>query len=552
MLIRQAILFRMRIVLLAFFNSITSSWSQCNPPDQIPTNYCETAPLICLLHACYQTIEDNFPDCCGGWCNGDFTIHNPQFFQMIATSTTIEIQISVLGCDDGTGLQGAIIDTCPWATTLDYPNIVECDGDESIGQTMVLLFEEAIIGNSYWLMIDGFGGALCDYEIPFVSGIYNPELVGELDPDESMAIPEVVCQGYQNVTVMASPAIGNAHGYIWVTEWNNETMVTTLPELQFDIPDDAPPGWSTICITPFSGCDTADVPLCVPIFIADVLNGEVDVVHCYNENFDPYYYEGEPYSSSGDYELSYPGMGLAGCDSLANLHLTLIGIDAIIELSCSNGEFVLTPIIQELSPADADIEWSWYEGGSNFVLGNEMSLSVEEDGCYDLFATIETVEGECTFLVGGESFCFNAIEYSPEAPEVNGDTVICAQDDVMFSVTEDPMGEMLQYVWSAPMGVPPFDNGSDTVKLDFTNSTGGQVCVYAINSCGEGPTTCFNVMIQSAPFASINLDGSICKDSAALIQFIGSASANAVFTWNFDNPSSFSGSGIGPYNVTWA
>lgn len=261
--------------------------SQCNPPEQLPTNYCETAPLICLQNACYETIQDNFPDCCSGWCNGNFLIHNPQFFQMIATSTTIEIHLDVLGCDDGTGLQGAIMDACPWAQNLTYEDIVACDGDASAGTTMVLVLDTAIIGNTYWFMIDGYGGALCNYTVSFVSGILNPSLVGELDPDESMAIPDVVCQGYGEISVVASPPIGLAHGYMWITEWDDDTIFSTLPEINIDITENMPPGIWDICIIPFSGCDTLE-ELCISLEVVIVTDGLVEAFHCLNENFDPY------------------------------------------------------------------------------------------------------------------------------------------------------------------------------------------------------------------------------------------------------------------------
>ncbi|HUR31344.1 MAG TPA: hypothetical protein VMZ69_07915 [Saprospiraceae bacterium] len=229
-------------VLIGFLFWEVKVSAQCNPPEQLPTNYCETAPLNCLLNACYQTIQDNFPDCCSGWCNGGFLIHNPQFFEMIAASTTIEIHIDVLSCDDGTSLQGAIIGACPWSQTINYPDILACDGQTNVGYTMVLMIDSAVIGNSYWLMIDGFSSALCNYLISYVSGILIPPLEGVLDPDESMAIPDVVCPGYGEIAVVAGPPIGLAHGYMWITEWNNDTIFSTLPEITINIPENMPPG----------------------------------------------------------------------------------------------------------------------------------------------------------------------------------------------------------------------------------------------------------------------------------------------------------------------
>src|SRR5687767_1466249 len=88
--------------------------AQCNPPDQIPTTLCQDAPLVCLLNACYQTLSvpGDGPD---GWCFGNNTIENPQFFQFIPTADNVEIHIHVDGCvSNNYSLQAGIVNACPW------------------------------------------------------------------------------------------------------------------------------------------------------------------------------------------------------------------------------------------------------------------------------------------------------------------------------------------------------------------------------------------------------------------------------------------------------
>ncbi|HUR31343.1 MAG TPA: hypothetical protein VMZ69_07910, partial [Saprospiraceae bacterium] len=247
-------------------------------------------------------------------------------------------------------------------------------------------------------------------------------------------------------------------------------------------------------------------------------NGLVEVFHCLNENFDPYTYEGEDYYSPGNYDLLYPGMGVAECDSMAVLQLTMVGVDAFIELTCAGSDFVLVPLIQEMVPSNANIDWSWYESGSGIVISNDSTLHTTEDGCYDLFATIDVPEGECTMQIGGSSFCFEGNQYLPDAPEVNSDTIICAQPGVLFEVSNIPGGEQYTYVWSAPSDVPEFQNDSNVVVMDFTNSIGGEVCVYAIGSCGVSPSSCFNVITVN------NLEVPVINCTSTIISIL--------FDWN--------------------
>ena len=102
--------------------------------------------------------------------------------------------------------------------------------------------------------------------------------------------------------------------------------------------------------------------------VADV--GEIDTVHCLPLGENTFYYEGDPYDESGTTELFYDDADVNGCDSFANLNLTLIGIDAFVELSCQNGEFYLNVQVQDVIPNGGDLEYFWYEGGGGaLVLG---------------------------------------------------------------------------------------------------------------------------------------------------------------------------------------
>ncbi|MEP6795736.1 MAG: hypothetical protein ABJB16_15510, partial [Saprospiraceae bacterium] len=435
-------------------------------------------------------------------------INNPQYFQFIATATTVEIDIHVDNCSSGQGLQSAIVTSCAWQPcpggNVPCPDILACNPGTSPGGTMVLIATGLTIGQTYWLLIDGSNGSTCQYTIQFVTGVFEPQIDEDITSGE--AIPAVVCQGFNDFTMTCAPSIPNAHGYLWHLEWNNTFLTSTLTSNTIDIDNNAPVGIWDICVQAFSGCDTSDIPFCFPVEIVavddvfkdpasycpeefpffwhgisiggagtymktfdnadgcpydtiweveqypDVPVGELDTLFCMNSNFDPFFYEGETYDNAGTFDLDYPGMGLNGCDSSAHLNLVLGGIDAFIELTCENGEFVLTPIIQELLPANANIEWEWSESGTIILL--EKILRVLDGGCYELNATVETPLGDCTYLIGGAPFCFDANLYWPPAPDLGfTDTLVCAQEGVFFTVIEDPNGELnLQYEWSGPAG----------------------------------------------------------------------------------------------------
>src|SRR5258706_12441007 len=256
---------KIRITALVIFIhfSIVKLEGQCNPPDQLPTLQCVDAPLVCLLNGCYTTLNEPF-FCCMGWCGNNTVINNPQYFKFIAGAETVEIDIHVDNCSNGSGLQAAIVSTCDWlvcpGNSVPCADILTCNPGTAPGGTMVLIANGMTVGQAYWLLIDGSNGASCEYTINYVEGVFEPQIDEEVIMGE--AIPPEVCQGFDNLILTAGPPITNAAGYLWHLGWNNNVITSTLPIIGIDISVTSPPGVWDICVQAFSGCDTSEIPFC--------------------------------------------------------------------------------------------------------------------------------------------------------------------------------------------------------------------------------------------------------------------------------------------------
>lgn len=592
-------------LLFCLLLSLIKLQSQCNPPDQLPTVQCINAPLTCLQDACYSTSNEQDQGW-NGFCGNNTAIHNPQYFEVVPIADCIQINIHVDGCSSGAQLQAALVTSCQWQPcpggVVPCADVLDCDPNTPVGGTMVIDACGLTPGVSLWLLIDGSSGAQCQYTIEYAQGIYEPLITEELT--SGGASPTSVCQGYDDLFMQVGPSITNAHGYIWNLEWTGSFITSTLPETTVEIGDNVPEGTYQVCVLAFSGCDTTDIPFCFDVEVYEIPDevkepaifcpeefpftwhtqtidgpdeyfesfedadgckfdsswvveeypevpiGELDTLFCMNENLDPFFYEGEEYPMAGIYDLIYPNMGLNGCDSMAQLNLTLAGIDAFIEHTCENGEFVIEAFIQELIPANADLSFQWVvDGVISPMQENPLRIICDGTSVIELSITVETDAGSCVFdLV---PYTLNCTADKPFAPELaHGDTLLCAQEGIIFCAIEDPFEPPLFFTWSGPPGVEVYDDGSGCVEMDFSFTQGGQVCVYAENECGEGPSTCFNVEIIDAPVASFNSVQDVCLGESTVISFTGSGQ-NPIFVWDFDNPASVTGSGAGPYTVSW-
>lgn len=187
--------------------------------NNVASNYCATAPYICNLNG-YQGSTTNFynPESVSGQIGSapssfPGTLDNNSFIKFKPTSTTVSLQLNVFNCSGGitstSGFYEAIqfavyeqgsatsCDLGAWIS--DYYDVY--DGVRPGNYTKVL--SGLTIGATYYIVVDGLWGTVCDYTIDVNSGITLPEV------DISNAI---ICSG-TNITINAS----GGSSYLWST-----------------------------------------------------------------------------------------------------------------------------------------------------------------------------------------------------------------------------------------------------------------------------------------------------------------------------------------------
>ena len=507
---------------------------QCGAPDLAPTIECDSAPLICLQNWCYGGTLDANPGH-NSFCGPNTSVHNPQSYKFIVTDEEVMFEIHVDDCDSGNGLQSAILGACPWETF----DVYDCDPGTPPGGTMFLHSTGFEIGQMGWLLIDGSNGSTCSYTITSTFGISQPELVGEISL--VTATPTSTIPGYYGITVEATPPVANAHGYYWVHGWSGDTITSTDNTTFILVPCDIDPGIYTICARAFSGCDTTENETCVEfelpahdeiikspstfcsetfpfmwfdltipgpgtytqsfpqpsgcpidsIWQVDVYpeseTGIIDTSVCDYS----FMYEGEVYDASGTYLLDYPGQGVNGCDSIAELHLTLDIIELFIEANCLDSQFTLLPHILEHYLSNDSIYFSWYDCDYDSLLSTAINFTPDTTGCF------------C--LVLEHSFCSDTIcsTFESDPCETSCSLVQhtgCSQDPVLFTYDgEIPEGSTLHWLIDFPGAPGTYFSGTDSLllfydqsgcyraSLTIVDSLNSQTCVDSF--CIESPVS---------------------------------------------------------------
>jgi hypothetical protein len=221
----------------------------CPPPPQPPcatsipaANTCDNATSICDFNGyCGNTSSSYTVNSWGSLTNAFCgSIENNSFFSFVANATTVSLDVWVSNCTNNDGVQFMIFSStgnCS-GTVTSYI----CENQMSPGYTSVIT-SGLTIGNTYYLMVDGFAGDICDYVIgaDSTSGILLPVTLN------TNAV--TICSG-ESTTLTASGGDGT---YTWSPSIGlnstNGTSVIASPNIT-----------TTYTVSSFSGnlaCPTA-------------------------------------------------------------------------------------------------------------------------------------------------------------------------------------------------------------------------------------------------------------------------------------------------------
>ncbi|MFH2096572.1 MAG: T9SS type A sorting domain-containing protein, partial [Bacteroidota bacterium] len=165
---------------------------------------------------------------------------------------------------------------------------------------------------------------------------------------------------------------------------------------------------------------------------------------------------------------------------------------------------------------------------------NNITLTVVNNGCSSSLTSIPVV-----------------VSATPTSTFTVDMPTICAYDTALISYTGTGTGAAI-YNWNFGGGTVISGSGQGPYSLMFTSAGSTPVSLsVSENGCSSGPVV-NNVNVLNTPTSSLAVNpGTLCTGDTLYIQYTGTGTGSAVYSWVFDNATILSGIGQGPYELTW-
>lgn len=432
---------------------------------------------------------------------GSIAIHNDQWFGFVAGTESISIEILTSNCQNGDGLQAAFFEACGEDAIVCNPG-----SGGGGGIPLPLTYSNFVPGQTYYLMIDGWTGDICNYEINVTDGSVTPPPPGPANAPQG---PTVVCPGA--TVTFTVPETVNAGFYNWTAPAGSLINGNPTPE-NFEAPD----GLSVditfgnvggqVCVQVGNAC-FPPTQQCITVVNQPIpATIKPDIIVCYDEL--PYEWEESPntvINNPGTFNLtsspydSYlgcdstvkqkiivknqiktnlgfkylcddeclnvgimtfcdPGQytetleSFQGCDSLVEFTIIKLLADANIQaptpINCTNPVLTLNSAGSSPSPGGSTI-YTWYN--TNWLpIGNQTTQNVSTSGTYSLVVSTNGGGNSCkdtaTVVVTANT--------APPGVTATGGTIGCQSNNQNITLQATSGTSGVTYQWSGP-GISP-------------------------------------------------------------------------------------------------
>lgn len=273
------------------------------------SDFCNNLCVFCDFTNYSGSTVGYTPDTAPGFCG---TIENNQWLGFVASSSAVTLTLTGSNCESGDGLQMALYNQC------DLNPIYCADGCIDCADIPIVMNATLTPGKSYFVMIDGFAGDVCDFTLSVSPQIPTP-ILGTPGPIQG---PAATCAG-ATVTYQIPPVPG-AGAYVWTatpgSSINGMPPPVALAANQVAITFPPTGGAVQICVQPVNSC-SAGLQVCRTVTVAAIPPTILPPLTICAEDA-PYVFGDIFVETSGYYCVTYSSY--LGCDSTVCRQITVL------------------------------------------------------------------------------------------------------------------------------------------------------------------------------------------------------------------------------------
>lgn len=180
-----------------------------------------------------------------------------------------------------------------------------------------------------------------------------------------------------------------------------------------------------------------------------------------------------------------------GCQSSQSVSVTM---NSSLNLNVTSATSVCPGGSATLSASGAT-SYSWYPAtGLNTTSGSNVIASPSQTTTYGVIGTSGTCTDTANVTV--------TVGSAPSTPaSISGPSNACIPMTGTYAVA--PVNGASSYSWTVPPGVTLISgNGSTSISVSASGTVNGDICVSAVNSCGNSSTRCANLIVDGTAPAS--------------------------------------------------
>ena len=250
------------------------------------------------------------------------------------------------------------------------------------------------------------------------------------------------------------------------------------------------------------------------------------------------------YTNGGTYTVTLTATFPNGCETQVSHQVVIIQCAPAtftVSKACVNQPATIT--YTGYSSPNAQYIWNFNNG--NVLSGSGMGpYNVSWNGAGISSVELTVLEGTCSSTVSMPVNIFE-IPISSITPLPN----LCSGES--HNINFDGMaGSGASYTWNFGNATLLSGSGSGPYNIRWNGSGNDRVSlIVSENGCSD--TSQINVEINPIPTSNFIVASTTCANEPVNVSYTGSASPSANYTWNFDGGIVSSGSGQGPYTVSW-